>query len=229
MYESWKLNRIQFWLGLVAWIGLVNFVVAVLRAIYMFDEYSWTENFLSDLGRTSAPESARLFNPAVVFLGACLIPHALTLNINQTAGSVWLRVFSVFSALGIICIGMTPYDTHTFLHNCGLILWLTGLGLVVISYFILLKKTRRTSILANFLVLAVLITFVGYLCAGEYSWHVIFQKSLVAACMIWYLHFFLVTSTTLIASLPTRREENEQLATKYMSRLTKQHRKQDRQ
>ena len=223
--ERLMLNRTQFWLGLFACGGLIYFVVSVACSISVFEDYSWTRNFLSDLGQDSSPDSARIFNTALVVVGITLIPHGLTLSVVHGIADYWLRASSAMSAIGIIFLGLTPWDTYTLLHNCALVVWLLGLLGTIVSYAVLLRIAGRSSLLGTLLIVAVLSNGFVYALGGTYSLHVIFQKTTIATCFAWYIHLFVLTSTSIIATASIRRIRDDKLATKYIDVLSRRYRK----
>lgn len=225
MRDDRVLNRTQFWLGLIACLGLAYFAISVLLAMQVYEDYSWTTHFLSDLGKAKSPASAGIFNSALVMTGLMLIPHGSTLAIANSGSDYWIRGFSVLSALGLVFLGLTPWDTHTFLHNVALAVWLVGIFGTIVFYFLLLRAAERSTVVAGMFIGLILFAGGGYVTSPSYDYRVVYQKVLVAACLAWYVHFFAITSTSLIVTMSASHARTERMVTDYLEELTRRHRR----
>ncbi len=125
--KNWKKSS-----GLLAMIGTANFIICtVLGMVFygggsFFDPssqyYSFTENFFSDLGRTtnhtggSNMVSCILFIIALGGVGVMLIPMFIAIPAMMRKKSiaqvlcVFGSLIGIFSAICYIGIGFTPYD-----------------------------------------------------------------------------------------------------------------------
>lgn len=95
--------------------------------------YSWSGNWLSDLGRVTAingndnSTSARIFNTSIVTLGVSLLVFFLA-SIRafeeQDLGSISTMLAGLFASIGLIGIGLTPVDIHYGPHIASLLAWI---------------------------------------------------------------------------------------------------------
>lgn len=103
--------------------------------------YRFFDNALSDLGLTRAwsmgpnAVSALVFNSAMVLLGLTVLPFFLRLADTvphaprRGRAAAWL---GAVSALGLIGVGLTPFDRLADGHNLALALWLLSLATLLL-------------------------------------------------------------------------------------------------
>jgi hypothetical membrane protein len=95
--------------------------------------YRFWENFLSDLGMEAThsgvanPTGSLLFNVSLVVQGLSQIPLWLAWNRSAERSRGLVRastVLGVMSALGVVGVGFTPFDTLPDEHVAAVALWL---------------------------------------------------------------------------------------------------------
>jgi hypothetical membrane protein len=162
--------RLWRWANALTCLGVVQFLCLCTLAMLWYPGgtllqentvgYSFSENFLSDLGRTVSwsgqpnGTAATLFNTAVVVLAVSLIPFFLFLPAHAPDRStvLWVAaVFGVGSALALMAIGLTPYDTHFVAHHRALCFWVIFLlATVILHFWALYTSEECASFLAVF-------------------------------------------------------------------------------
>ncbi len=145
--------RLWRWGNAVSCFGVIQFLLLCLWAAAAYPGgtlvehnsvgYSFSENFLSDLGRSVAwrgesnTTAQLLFTTAMVVLGVSIIPFFLFLPLHAPDKSqiLWIAaVFGVGSALALIWIGLTPYDLYFEAHHTALFFWIVSLLATVILH-----------------------------------------------------------------------------------------------
>lgn len=213
--------------SLAALVGLAQFLVAVTYAItYYPGGYSFFSDFLSDLGRNAtdraSPGVSRLFNRSIVLLGLSLLPFFALVPSTVDSGGRTSWVFGIggaISAVGLIGIGLTPYDVYTTAHNVALALWLGPMFVLAILYLTLAFGSDNASpgliACTASLILAVLV----YGVAGFHSAYVTMQKVTVLLSIIWFIVLASRVMLTSVTQISTRRQQIEHLADLYVKRL----------
>lgn len=121
--------------GLLLLIGSVQFILAMLIAERLYQGYSVTDNYISDLG---VGTTAIIFNTSVIILGVLTIIASILL-INKLG----LRFILLFiTGIGALGVGLFP-ETYGFIHSIfALLAFLFG-GLTGISMYNKLKSQAR--------------------------------------------------------------------------------------
>ena len=151
-------SRLHLLVSLVACAGILQFLASLFLAVNLYaggtgDQpelkgYSWTGNFLSDLGRTRAwsgsdnASSARMFNRSVLLLGSSLLPFFAVLPsvLERNRAAIWLA--GTLSACGLVGIGLTPYDRHFVAHHIALGVWVARCCILVLAYLVCRGRAR---------------------------------------------------------------------------------------
>ncbi len=119
-------------------LGILQFVQGILQAIRVYPEPFWIfDRFLSELGHDSqlTAESQRLFTRSIVLLGLSMFPffysiaraHAEDLSDQATS----FCCCGIASAMGLIGIGVSPYNRYPTLHVISILLWLAPMLFMV--------------------------------------------------------------------------------------------------
>ena len=222
--------RLWRWGNAVSCFGVIQFLCLCLWATAAYPGgtlvehntvgYSFSENFLSDLGRSVAwsgesnATAEGLFTTAMVVLGLSIIPFFLFLPLHAPDKSqiLWIAaVFGVGSALSLIRIGLTPYDLYFEAHHTALFFWIVCLLAAVVLHAWALFTSEECSTAFAFLSLALALVVGLYLIRGmEFALTARFgsasdalgkfatmQKYVVASAVGWYLIFGIrMVSTT---------------------------------
>ncbi len=229
---TWRLHKTNVACGLLALAGIVQFAVCLVLAVRAYPGgYQAASHYLSDLGCTrtafgaSNATSAAYFNGSVIRLGVMLLPFfALTPAVLES-GSWLVRVSGVLSALGLIGIGLTPYDTMLASHLLALGLWIVPMIVAVVAFAWNVDVGGRVRSALFLGTIAVLVSVCGYVMVESHSGHVVFQKILVVVAACWLGVVFLIVSISTIQSMTTRRALVERQAAKYMQVLQRQYRR----
>jgi hypothetical membrane protein len=202
---SIKIDKLLVAGVLIAIVAITQFVVIVPRAMAAYPGgmisdrnskgYSWSNNWLSDLGRTQAlngdvnAKSAQLFNTSIIALGlflAVFFVASLRAFDELTWSGILMTAFGVSSGLGLIVIGLTPFDIYEHAHIIGLLLWIISMVIVVLLFAI---QSVSTGGPLGWLIVAsgicVIAGVFAYAISSSTS-HVMFmQKIVVGIAMIW--------------------------------------------
>jgi hypothetical membrane protein len=232
-------NRTSFLFGLLACLGILQFLVATCFAIRSYPSatdstesgYRLASHFLSDLGSTKTTDglanadSAVMFNRSVIGLGIALAPFFCVLG-WQCGRVGWLiHACGALSSLGLIGIGLTPYDVYFAAHHVALVLWLGPMLVAMAAYFTsaALRDEASTSlwITTSLVVLAVS----GYAVAGSHDGYVMLQKLLSVLSIGWFLLVFMSVSFATWQSVANRKSLVDRQAERFISVLRHGHRK----
>lgn len=229
---TWKINKLNLVCGIVALLGIAQFFHAVLNAMNFFPGgYSITTNFLSDLGCADAIKnqndmtSALNFNRSIILLGSLLIPFFTVMPAVLERRVEMLRYTGILSALGLIGIGLMPYDLYYFLHHVALGIWIVPLLVFVVSLAISIDLGRFSSAMLLFFSLLVVLAIGGYAFAGDPSGHVIFQKLVVILAACWFCLVFVIVSISTVQSIVSTRLIAEKQARQYLEVIQRNHRR----
>jgi hypothetical membrane protein len=214
--------RLWRWGNAVSCFGVVQFLcLCALAAVWypggtLLERdtvgYSFSENFLSDLGRTQSwsgqPNATAcvLFNTAAVVLGVSIIPFFLFLPLHAPDQSriLWIAAGSgVASALALTGIGLTPYDVRFEAHHTALFFWVVFLLVTVLLHAGAFLMSEGASPLFGVLSLGLVGVIVLYLLGGiefllssslgsreqAFVGFVSTQKYVMLAAVAWYLVF----------------------------------------
>lgn len=229
------IQRTNLLLGLLALAGIAQFLFCVIAAIGNYPGgYSLTEQFLSDLGCAQTRShfdnavSAAYFNGSIVLLGLLLIPFFSVMPSVLEEGQQIVRFAGLFSACGLIGLGLTPYDQQLAGHLASLGLWLAATLVLVVMIFYLvgsrLNGFSRTVLTAA--TLAVIFAACGYVFIGTPTGHVLFQKVVVVVVALWFCLLLLVVSVATADAVLPRKLLVEQQARDYLEHIaTHSHRR----
>ena len=172
----------------LACVGLLQFVCCTGIAMLRFpDGYSFTDNYLSELGFMGHPGHT-LFNGSLVFLGVSLIPLYGLLWATDMQGSFSLRasaVLGLVSALGIIGYGSWTYDRQFILHHIALAMWMFPMLYMVVAFYFGAAQSPVVGIgfLATSLVMVV--TMIAVLMSTQTTSAQLLQKMVVICGVVW--------------------------------------------
>lgn len=228
-----EVNKTQLIFGLVALLGIAQFLYLVPRAMSVYPGgYLISHNFLSDLGCTVTSSgrdnsaSATIFNRSIILLGILLIPFFTALPTVLENPHWIIRCAGVLSALGLIGVGSTPYDRYFVEHFVALGLWIFPMLVMVVTFAVSAETDRITSLALLFCTFLVLLAAGAYAFAGYHSGHVIFQKILAILSIFWFCLVFVIVSVSTIQSIPSTRLIAERQARKYLNIIQRDHRRQ---
>jgi len=208
--------------SLLAFLGVLQFVGAVVIAIHCYSGgYSVFDNFISDLGCFRTPMggdnsiSAAVFNLSAIILGASLIPFfwILPSTISKLQKTVWLS--GTLSALGLIGIGLTPYDLFFAVHILALGLWIVPMFVLLITHLLATVEEGQSSRARTAWTILLLVAILLYVSAGTHSAYVVTQKLTAVVAIIWFSLIGTSIGTTVVQVVSPRRQMIEQAAEKY--------------
>jgi hypothetical membrane protein len=192
--------------------------------------YSFSENFLSDLGMTRSwsgkpnGTASLLFNTAMVVLGFSIIPFFLFLPSHAPDQWESLRIaamFGVVSALALVGIGLSPFDVHPGAHMAALVLWVMSLSSAAVLHFGALWASKQCSpliaLLSFGLAAAISLYMVVAMAADQKA--VIMQKCLVLYALVWYMVFGVRMVLTAELRPPDRDRRLRRETGEYLRRL----------
>jgi hypothetical membrane protein len=226
-----RISLLHLIVSLAGFLGIMQFACVVMVAIHRYPAsgirhgYSISKNFLSDLGCSRTPmgednsASATVFNPSAVILGVSLLPFfwVLSTTIYQLRRTVWFS--GTLSALGLIGIGLTPYDKHFAAHMVALGFWIGPLFILLIAHFIASVLQGSNSLVRTLLTFLLLAAILAYALAGSYNGYVVMQKLTVAVAVIWFCLIGSNVATTMVRVISDRRRLIEREAEAYMKIL----------
>ncbi len=171
--------------------------------------------------------SATVFNGSVIILGAALLPFfsILPTTIGRLRKLVWIS--GTLSALGLIGIGLTPYDRHFAAHYVALGLWIGPLFVLLAGHLIASVEDGQTSFARSALTLALLCAISIYALAGTHSGYVVMQKLTAAVAIVWFSMIGISLGGTMVHIVSGRRRMTERQAERYMKTLKHGYRRQD--
>jgi hypothetical membrane protein len=233
-----RISRTHLIVSVVAFLGIVQFLGAVTMAIHRYPidptgrGYSVFDNFLSDLGCSRTPwgrdnsASAAVFNGSAMVLGATLLPFfsILPTTIGTLRKLVWIS--GTLSALGLIGIGLTPYDRHFAAHSAALGLWIGPMFVLLVAHLIASALDQETSFARTAWTLALLCAIPAYALAGTHSAYVVMQKLTAGVAIVWFSMIGVSVGGTTVRFVSARRQLIERQAEKYMETLQHGHRRQ---
>ena len=236
-----RINRTYLVLSLVASLGIVQFLFAVAIAIKYYpggnsaspygSGYSLLNNFLSDLGRTKTWSgadnsiSALVFNLSVILLGASLLPFFAVLPSTVRKGGAIVWISGMLSAIGLIGIGLTPYDRYFVAHHVALGLWIGPMLILSLAYLGASLWEGDASLGLFGWTIALAGAVLAYGLAGTHSGYVAMQKVTAALSIVWFVLIGLRVGTTTIQHISSRRELVERQARQYIARLERGYRR----
>ena len=152
---SLEIDRWLICAVLVAIASIIQFAVVAPKAMQHYPGgtvlnsrtlgYSWNENWLSDLGRDRAwngqenHASARMFNGSTIVLGIGMVIFFFVANRafeEITALRMVGQCCGVLAGIGLVGIGVTPFDRHEPAHINALLLWVIPMGIYAVIFAI---------------------------------------------------------------------------------------------
>lgn len=241
---TWQLDRVIVASVLFTLVGLAQFVFATQHAMSKYPGgsiahkksagYSWTANWLSDLGRqrawNGAPnrESANFFNSSMVILGLCISQLFLVSlrGANEWSIAEFLTAGSgTIAGLGLIWIGLTPFDLYHNAHICGLVVWLVATLVLAAGFsYQSMHSDRVVAVVITMASLAFLMAVVVYAMSSTSSSVMLMQKICVAVAFLLLLLLLLRIALMALIVLDqnrTRYEIANAQATDYLRKLEK--------
>lgn len=198
--------------------------------------YSWSGNWISDLGRMTAwnnmpnESCATIFNGSVIFLGATLVLFFITtLRATEEFSYTGLAatLSGVVSAAGLIGIGLTPFDQFHDLHIAALLMWILPMLVAAASFSIQAVRSGGTLGILIAISSCVLVSgTVVYALSRASSSVMAVQKLVVVLSIVW---FALLISRVALAAIYVIVDNRSRLqvvnkqAGEYMKRIEKGH------
>jgi len=203
--------------------------------------YSWNGNWISDLGRRNAwngePNtfSSWIFTISIITLGSSLILFFLASHRSSAEldfGTLVITCCGVLASLGLIGIGLTPFDVLFTAHHVMLFMWIVPMFAVAAAFS---YKAAQTSFVAGLVAItASLLLLAGvifYALSSVTDDMARGQKAFVIASVIWFAMILVRVGMTVYEvaehQLFLRHLVNEQ-ADDYMQTIQKGHRKSNR-
>ncbi len=198
------IDRMNLALGALACMGIAQFGISIFWAIASYDHYSLTENFLSDLGRVRVngvdnTASASVFNRSLVILGLSLIPFFVVIPAVVERFQSGLRISGVISALGVMGLGLTPYDRYGIAHIISLVVWIGAFLFMAMALAVNVGFRGIPSMACAGATFALFMCACGYVLGGSHVGHVVYQKLLVLAASMW------IGVTVIVVSISTHK------------------------
>lgn len=200
---------------IVAFLGLLQFTVCVTEASSRYaGGFSFTDRFLSDMGRTTAP-AAVLFNSSVMLLGVCLI---LFFAAAFRDHSEWMfRWSGILSASGLIGIGLTPLDKLFVEHHLFLVLWLLPMFPMVVLGMIGFGRAGRSAFVMGMVLLWLTVRYIASAGSRDAPWN---QKLVILAGLTWLVLVCLAVLRRAVQQVCSRLKIGEDAATyRYLQRM----------
>jgi hypothetical membrane protein len=232
-------HRTNFLFGLLACIGIAQFLGATHVAIRSYPAsadgtesgYELTGHFLSDLGSTKTTDglpnsnSAILFNSSVMGLGISLAPFLCVLA-SHCGRLAWLAGgCGALSSVGLVGIGLTPYDVYFTAHHIALGLWLGPMLVCMVLYFTSAAFREEASVSLWCATSLVVIAALGYASIGSRDGYVVMQKLLSVMSIVWFLLVFASVSFATWQSIPLRKTLVDRQAEQFVGVLRHGYRK----
>lgn len=153
-----------------------------------------------------------------------MIPFFLvTASFLKKPGSP-LLVAGLISCMGIVGVGLTPYDRCFVLHNMALLVWIGPMLIAMIAFSMAMVDQGRSRFLSTGMTLIITATALIYV-LGDHSGRVVMQKVLAVFAVVWPGFVIQLMSFTIVATVSERNRLANQQATRYMAVLQKRYRK----
>ena len=212
MQQTRQFKRVLLWILGAALVGVLQFVacVAIVYA-QRTDDFTFSSNFLSDLGITKYPLSW-LYSGSLAMLGLTQIPLFASLTFLDPRKSMSMRstsVFGVLASLGLVFLGLTPFDTMYFLHHVSLALWLFPMFYCWVAFFFAASRSPYVGIgfLSTSLAMVILLMFV--LLRSDVDGFELMQKCVIVCGFVWLVFVFGFVCQSAIQILRDLRAANE--------------------
>jgi hypothetical membrane protein len=150
--------------GTVLLIGMVQFLLFLQIAEYVYPNYSTSQNFISDLGATCRSGRCTIFQPsAFLFNGSIIVLGILVLicayYLHKTFERKIFSLFVLLAGLGAIGVGLFP-ETSGIIHLVASFITFIFIGLAsLISYRIVTFPLNYVSIILGSLTLVDMVLF----------------------------------------------------------------------
>ena len=170
----------------IAVLGLLQFIQGIQAAIVAYPGGFWLfEQYLSDLGQTVNVKSSAIFRRSLVLLGLSLVPAFLSVkNLNGEPDQA-SRFLGVVSCLGLIGIGVTPYDRFYALHIAALLLWICPMTALAIVRIPMSWQSGRIGRLSVLVTLALSVSVAAYGLLAKTGSAPFAQKIVIFASLAW--------------------------------------------
>jgi hypothetical membrane protein len=151
--------------GTALLIGMVQFLLLLQIAEYVYPNYSTSQNYISDLGATCRSGSCTVFQPsAFIFNGSIIVLGILVVisayYLQKAFGRKIFSLFVLFAGLGAIGVGLFP-ETSGIIHLVVSFITFIFIGLAsLISYRIVTSPLNYVSIILGALTLVDMVLFI---------------------------------------------------------------------
>lgn len=201
------------------------------------DGYAWSRNFLSDLGLQKAwsgkdnSGGARYFNGSIILLGIALILFfCVSVRASERGDVIALAIAGAggISSLGLVGIGMTPYDVLFVDHHIMLAVWIMPLPIIAVAFAAQCFRAENrigflSGSIAALAAVGLIVAIIAYAVAPSLRDRVLMQKVLAGIAILW---FTIVVGRVALASITIisqRKRFRERLAEKYIRQISKQY------
>ncbi len=181
-----KANTIIVPLGHVLYLVLTTAAMLIYPGGYVF-----SANFMSDLGLIEYG----YLGPGLFLLGLSAMACAQTLYYQvETPRFIQGRLLTLIRAAGWVCVigivlvGLTPYNRFPVAHMVAVAMWLVGLAIVMLCHAWFFIAQRITLAAIGTLVLIGLI-FAHSIQALFFTSSPLLQKVLIYYMVLWFLYF----------------------------------------
>ncbi len=228
--------------------GLVQFAIALPIAMNDYpggtvrdvdtEGYSWNGNWISDVGRRTAwngePNTfgSWIFTISIIALGSSLIVFFVASHRSSAEldfGTFVITSCGAIASLGLIGIGLTPYDVFFTAHHVMLFTWIVPMFAVAAAFSYKATQTSfATGLVAITASLLMLAGVIFYALSSATDDMARGQKAFVIVSFIWFAMILVRVGMTVYEvaehQLFLRQLVNEQ-AGDYMQTIQKGHRK----
>jgi len=211
----------------IAVIGVGQFIFCTTISMAKFpDGYSFSENFLSDLGRASVDNSS-MFNGSMIILGLSLIPlfgMVTALDPRRSFSAKATTVFGIISAAGIIGMGMTPIDRQFVSHHVALAAWLFPMLYMSVSFFYVVSRSPHVGVWFLSASFVMVIGMIVILLNTRITTIELLQKAVVFCGLVWLVYviaFICQSGVTMVKNWDVEDHEREEKENEYYSTLIK--------
>ncbi len=177
----------------IAVFGVIQFLFCVWFAIANYDApFSLTDNFLSELGRTTY-EYSHVFNVAIVLLGLSQVPlftMLVRLNPDDLVSMKIASWLGIISACGIVGLGLTPENRYYVLHHVALVVWLFPMLFCWVFFFFAASRSPYVGIGFLSLSLVVVLAMIVVMLQANMTGFELLQKVVIVCALIWWAFVF---------------------------------------
>jgi hypothetical membrane protein len=216
--------RLWRWGNAISLLGVLQFLGCLGLAVQWYaggsplepqaTGYSFSGNYLSDLGRdvawsgVSNHASAILFNASLVVLAVTQVPYFLFLPLHAPDRTLPLwgaAAIGVISCVGLAGVGLAPYDSHLRAHLTSLLWWIVPLLVALVIHALTIFSSDECSPLFSLISLGLAVLVGAYAVhtvayglpsqlqgdAALLSRSIVLQKYVLFGCVGWYCVFSL--------------------------------------